>query len=103
MHSLTILLTDVQVSAVDPKPQAYLRHDSVSQSQTVQLPAKASIDVLTNMIGGLKSLFFLMQTHAGPESIVGGTAVPWESLFAEDLPLILVVWDFLKRICPLEN
>lgn len=103
MHSLTILLTDVQVLAVDPNPQAYLRHDSVSQSQTIQLSAKASIDVLTNMMEGPKSLFFLMQSHAGPESFEGGTALPWESLFAEDLPLILLVWDFLKRICPLEN
>lgn len=27
-------------------------------------------------------------------------ALPWESVFAEDPPLILVVLDFLKRIHP---
>lgn len=40
MHSSTVLLMDVQVSAVDPDPQVCLKHDSVSQSQTIQLQQK---------------------------------------------------------------
>lgn len=97
MHSSIMLLVDIPVSVVDPNLQVCLKYDSVNWSQTIQRPAKTSTNVLTNMVAGPKSLFFLMQSHEAPESFVGGTALPWESVFAEDPPLILVVSDFLER------